>query len=281
MPVDFADIIMSGRSTPINRFKLKSKVISDKEKLENYKDKLVVMIEKHEAKADAISRHLITNKLLNDKVADSKDLKELVKMGKNIFLNTDTLAEKSSIRNLKEIETVTNVKVVEVTNKLSKITDKENCVNELAVQLIVDEEDFPEVEIDMKMITIEPVISTELPRIRTLSADINGIDIDTDLEEAIQYCEKKLEPQLLTRLVKEYLPLYAARMTMIDNLDPRYCSAKSNNIIEFSNSGGHVLAHLSFLIKFSKSSLGWDQVWRCKLTEAGAEACRKLRASRP
>ena len=45
-------------------------VISDKEKLENYKDKLDVMIEKHEAKAEAISRFLITNKLLNDKKCD-------------------------------------------------------------------------------------------------------------------------------------------------------------------------------------------------------------------
>ena len=276
LTLDIADTIMSGRSTPINRFKLRSKVISDKEKLENYKDKLDVMIEKHEAKAEAISRHLITNKLLNDKITDTKDLKELVKMGKKIFLNTDSMAEKSSIRNLKEIETVTNVKVVEVTNRLSKITDKENCVNEMTVQLMVDEEDFPEVVIDMKMITIEPVISTELPRIKTLTVDVIGVDIDSDLEEAIQYCEKKLEPQLLTRLVKEYLPLYSARMTIIDNLDPTYCSLKSNNIIEFSNSGGHVLAHLCFMIQFSRSSLGWVQVWRCRLTEAGAEACRRL-----
>ena len=66
-----SETIVAMSTTNINRFKLKStKVVSEKERYSEAKVKLKKMIDKHEVKADALSRHLITDKLLNDENID-------------------------------------------------------------------------------------------------------------------------------------------------------------------------------------------------------------------
>ena len=66
-----SETIVAMSTTNINRFKLKStKVVSEKERYSEAKVKLNKMIDKHEVKADALSRHLITDKLLNDENID-------------------------------------------------------------------------------------------------------------------------------------------------------------------------------------------------------------------
>ena len=132
-------------------------------------------------------------------------------MGKGLSLNSDTETERNCQRNLNEIKTLTNMEVRNVTTKLRKVTDSDDCVKEWSLKILPDQANFPDVILDMKMITGQPVTSSELPNIKKLAVDIEGLDIDSDLEAALEYCETRLEPQLVTELVREYLPLHSAR----------------------------------------------------------------------
>lgn len=169
------------------------------------------------------------------------------------------------------------MEVREVGTKLSKVTESDLCVKEWSVKIVPDQANFPDVILDMKMLSVQPVTSNEqLPRIKKIAAEIEGLDIDSDLEAGLEYCEARLEPQLLTRLVKEYLPLHSARLSLLDSVDRDICSAKPNSVLEFSNSDGLILIFLSILIKFKRSSLSWEQTWTCKLTEEGKKACSRF-----
>jgi len=252
-------------------------VVTEKERFDEAQVKLKSVIEKQEAKADAISRLLITDKLLNDKTVDPQELRELVRMGRGLSLNSDADAERDCQRNLNEMKTLTNMEVREVGTKLSKVTESDLCVKEWSVKIVPDQANFPDVILDMKMLSVQPVTSNEqLPRIKKIAAEIEGLDIDSDLEAGLEYCEARLEPQLLTRLVKEYLPLHSARLSLLDSVDRDICSAKPNSVLEFSNSDGLILIFLSILIKFKRSSLSWEQTWTCKLTEEGKKACSRF-----
>ena len=288
---------VSTSAKKINRFKLKSaNVVTEKERFDEAQVKLKSVIEKQEAKADAISRLLITDKLLNDKTVDPQELRELVRMGRGLSLNNDADAERDCQRNLNEMKTLTNMEVREVGTKLSKVTESDLCVKEWSVKIVPDQANFHDVILDIKMLSVQPVTSTEqLPRIKKIAAEIEGLDIDSDLEAGLEYCEARLEPQLLTRLVKEYLPLHSARLSLLDSVDRDICSAKPNSVLEFSNSDGMILGELSgdvinlylrfidfclvflsILIKFKRSSLSWEQSWTCKLTEEGKKACSRF-----
>jgi len=269
---------VSTSAKKINRFKLKSaNVVTEKERFDEAQVKLKSVIEKQEAKADAISRLLITDKLLNDKTVDPQELRELVRMGRGLSLNNDADAERDCQRNLNEMKTLTNMEVREVGTKLSKVTESDLCVKEWSVKIVPDQANFPDVILDIKMLSVQPVTSNEqLPMIKKIAAEIEGLDIDSDLEAGLEYCEARLEPQLLTRLVKEYLPLHSARLSILDSVDRDICSAKPNSVLEFSNSDGMILVFLSILIKFKRSSLSWERSWTCKLTEEGKKACSRF-----
>jgi len=269
---------VSTSAKKINRFKLKSaNVVTEKERFDEAQVKLKSVIEKQEAKADAISRLLITDKLLNDKTVDPQELRELVRMGRGLSLNNDADAERDCQRNLNEMKTLTNMEVREVGTKLSKVTESDLCVKEWSVKIVPDQANFPDVILDIKMLSVQPVTSNEqLPMIKKIAAEIEGLDIDSDLEAGLEYCEARLEPQLLTRLVKEYLPLHSARLSILDSVDRDICSAKPNSVLEFSNSDGMILVFLSILIKFKRSSLSWDRSWTCELTEEGKKACSRF-----
>ena len=240
---------VSKSAIKINRFKLKSaKVATEKEKFDEAKGTLKSIIGRQEAKADAISRLLITDKLLNDETVDPQELRELVRMGRGLSLNSDADAERDCQRNLNEMKTLTNMEVREVVTKLSKVTESDHCVKEWSVKIIPDQANFPNVILDIKMLSVQDVTSTEqLPRIKKIAAEIEGLHIDSDLEAGLEYCEARLEPQLLTRLVREYLPLNSARLSILRNVDREICSASPNepNVFEFANSYGVILGKWS------------------------------------
>ena len=234
---------VSMSTAKINRFKLKSEnVVTEKERYDEAQVKLNKMIEKQEAKADALSRLLITDKLLNDETVDPQELRELVRMGRGLSLNNDTEAERDCQRNLNEMKTLTNMELRDAGTKLSKVTESDLCVKEWSVKIIPDQADFPDVILDIKMLTVQPITSTEqLPNIKKIAADIEGLDIEADLEAGLEYCEARLEPQLLVRLVREYLPLNAARLSVLDSVDPELCSVKPNSVLEFANKAGTII----------------------------------------
>ena len=250
---------MEVASTKINRFKLKSAtVVTEKERYDEARVKLNKMIERQEAKADAISRLMITDRLLNDESIDPQELRELVGMGRALSLTNDSEAERDCQRNLNEMKTLTKMEIRDVGTKLSKVTESDLCVKEWSVKIVPDQTDFPDVILDIKMLTDQPITSSEkLPSIKKIAADLEGLDIDADLEAGLEYCEARLEPQLLTRLVKEYLPLNSARLSILDNVDPEFCTSGANSDLEFSNRAGTILGKFMFrrsIILFSLTS---------------------------
>ena len=65
---------------------------------------------------------------------------------------------------------------------------------------------------NMKFVTRDKLISeSEMPTIRHFSATLTPLQVDAELEAAVDHCKRNIEPQLLTQLIKQYLPLHAAR----------------------------------------------------------------------
>ena len=157
---------------------------------------------------------------------------------------------------------------------------------------------------NMKFVTRDKLISeSEMPTIRHFSATLTPLQVDAELEAAVDHCKRNIEPQLLTQLIKQYLPLHAARQEVtqpsmscmkihyqlkeagvhnifcqiFSQVDTNHCRVRSEKILEFFNSEGNILGHLYLIIKFKKRfGFGWESTWRTKLTDEGKEACKNL-----
>ena len=216
--------------------------ISDKEKLENYRDKLDSMVISQEAQYGAISELVITDKLINDENISHQDLDSLVGMGKKLKLQSTQSDITSATRNMRETETVTNIKIQDVSSKLRKLSDKQECKNELSVTIVPNQNEFPHVQVNIAMLTRVDMKKESLPTIKKMNIQLVGLEVDTELEKAINYCQDKRDPQLVTKLVKHFLPLKVAKQEILENLDSRYFKPKSaKQIIEISNNCETVL----------------------------------------
>ena len=245
----FQKITMNSR-----RFKLKSDPLTEEEKFNKMKTKLESFIDTHEANASSFSKYLLESKVLESETLDTSEVKDLMEVSKNINLDWEEQSEKLAKRNLREIESLTDLLVENCHAKIVKVVDGSNeCIKSWKVDIVPDKSNFPEVVLTQEFDTYEKPTTGEMPEIIKLRVDIEGVNIDTDLDEAIRHCEESLEPQLLTRLIQEYLPLYQARQTMYTNTtSTRYCNLRSGNMMEFTNSEGSVLANVCLIIQFNK-----------------------------
>eukprot|EP00092_Neocalanus_flemingeri_P007883 GFUD01008509.1.p1 GENE.GFUD01008509.1~~GFUD01008509.1.p1 ORF type:complete len:346 (-),score=128.55 GFUD01008509.1:163-1200(-) len=261
------------------RFKLKSDPLTAEEKFTKMKTKLESYIETHEGNASSFSKYLLESKLLGSESLDSSEVKELMEISKNVNLDWEENSEKSAAKNLREIESLTEIHVNSCQAQIVKVLDGSNkCVKKQKVEILPDKNDFPGVVLTQELETNENPATGEMPEITKLTVDIEGVEVDTDLEEAIKHCEDNLEPQLLTRLIQEYLPLNQDRQDVYTKTtsNTKHCILRSSNMIEFTNSTGSVLANVSLLIEFNKRSLSWTRSWMCKLTDNGSTACTSL-----
>ena len=96
-----------------------------------------------------------------------------------------------------------------------------------------------------------------MPLILRMKATIDGIEVDDNLEAAFEYCQNKLEPQLLTNLIKEYLPLFQKR-TYFCTCSNEYITLKHGNVLDFRNSQGNVLASVHLLIQLNKRQVSLE-----------------------
>jgi len=262
---------MAGR-----RFKLRADALTEREKFTKMKDKLESMIEKHQQTAGTFSKYLLESKLLGSSELEGSEVKELMEMSRHVArLNCDEQSEKLLKLNLLEIEALTGLHVQSCDDSIQKVIEASNkCRKKWRLEIQPDKYTFPDVFVTQEFITLESP-DDEIPEILKLKVNMEGIDIDNELDEVLRYCEHNLEPQLVTRLVREYLPLYQDRKDILSNTS-EHCSLRSGNIIEFTNSLGSVLANVCLIIKFDARSLSWNTDWMCKLTDAGTTACNSL-----
>lgn len=264
----------------MKRFKMKSDKInkSEKENLMEYKVKLDDEIKTQEKRAESFSKQIIWDKLINDENLEADDLRELLQMGNKLKISQDKTVEKSCVRSLKEMKTLTNTAVDQVKSKMRKVSEGGDSVNEWSVIMYPDKTNYPEVMMNMKFVTWDKLISeSEMPTIRHFSATLTPLQVDAELEAAVDHCKRNIEPQLLTQLIKQYLPLHAARQEIFSQVDTNHCRVRSEKILEFFNSEGNILGHLYLIIKFKKRfGFGWESTWRTKLTDEGKEACKNL-----
>lgn len=264
---------MSGRS-----FKLKPKVLSEEEKLSRYKYKLETLVENQESSATALTKQVLQSHLLSEKDLAVEEMRDLLELGTNLVPVSDQESERSAGRNLRNIEVVRQLELRVCQAELKGVSDKARASKELMVRT-VPHTDFPHLVLQMIMVTEEDTKTQGvMPTIKKLEANLEGIEADRNLREAISYCEKALEPQLLTKLVREYLPLDQQRKDILDNLDSEHTNLKSDNakVVEFSNSRGTHLASIILRIKLSQALLAFSPQWQCKLTEEGEAACARL-----
>jgi len=260
------------------RFKLRTgtDTLTDREKFTKMKDKLGSLIEKHQQNAGSFSKYLLESKLLGSCELEGSEVKELLEMSENSArLNCDEQSEKVHKQNLLEIEALTGLHVHSCEDSIEKVIEASNkCRKKWTLAIQPDKKTFPDVVVTQEFITLESP-DDEIPEILKLKVNIEGIDIDDELDEVLRHCEHNLEPQLVTRLVREYLPLNKDRQDILSNTS-EHCSLRSGNIIEFTNSLGSVLANVCLSIKFDSRSLSWSTAWMCKLTDAGTTACNSM-----
>jgi len=265
---------MSGR-----KFKLRSgsDSLTEGEKFSKMKTKLTSFIDKHEENAACLSKFLLESKLLGGEELDVTEVKDLLEMSKNARLDCEDESEKLSSQNLREIEALTELHVVNCEENIKKVVEgSSNCEKTWLLKIQPDKNSFPEIVVTQELYTIEHANTAELPEITKLKIDIAGMDSD-ELDGPLRFCENNLEPQLAMRLVQEYLPLNHSRQEIFNNSsNSKYCSPRSGNIMEFINSAGSVLANICFIINFDERALCWSPKWMCKLTDAGTEACNTL-----
>lgn len=253
--------------------------MTDEEKFSKMKAKLENFIDSHEGNAASFSKYLLESKLLEGDNLDSSELKDLMNIGKNVKLDMDEKSELLAKRNLIEIEALSGVHVKSCDAKIVKIVDGSNqCNKEWKVKILPDKANFPEVVLHQNFTSFETPATGEMPEITKLAVDIEGVEVDSDLEEAIRYCEDNLEPQMLTRLIQEYMPLSQDRQGIYStSTSNRHCNlSNSGNRMEFTNSVGSILANVCLIIKLDKRSLTWTPSWMCKLTDFGFTACSSL-----
>jgi len=264
---------MSGRS-----FKLKPKVLSEEEKLSRYKYKLETLVESQESSAAALTKQVLQSRLLSEKDLAVEEMRDLLELGTNLRAVSDQESEISAGRNLRNIEVVSQLEMRVCQAELKGVSQKARTSKEMLVRT-VPHTDFPHLVLQMVMLTEEDTKTQgAMPTIKRLEATLEGIEIDRNLREAISYCEKALEPQLLTELVREYLPLDQQRKDILDSLDSEYSNIKSDNanVVEFSNTRGTHLASIILKIKLSPALLAFSPQWQCKLTQEGEAACARL-----
>jgi len=186
------------------------------------------------------------------------------------------MGERSAGRNLRNIEQVRQLEMRVCQAELKAVSERGRASKELLVRT-VPHTDFPHLVLQMIMVTEEDTKTQgAMPSIKRLEATLEGIEVDSNLREAVTYCEKAVEPQLLTELVRDYLPLYQLRKDILDSLDSEYSNLKSDNVVEFFNSRGTHLASIILKIKLSQALLAFSPKWKCKLTEEGEAACERL-----
>jgi len=262
------------------RFRLKTKkkrdFKSDYEKINDYKQKLDSLIISHELKSEALGKLLISNALLNTENLLPDKLDELSKMGNQISTNNDKAAELEVSRNLQAIKLVTNSEVMNVTSELRRVFDEEQCSSEYEMEIRPSVIEHPEVVLRCKTFTDEKLIGvSDLPSICQLKLEVDGININSELEKALEYCQDKSEIQLALRLIREYLPLEDSRSSLIENLDLEHFQQKEDGSLVLINSSGVIQAVIWLQIQLN-NNLDWEPLWRCSLSSAGAEACRRL-----
>jgi len=262
---------MSGR-----KFKLRSgsDSLTEREKFSKMKNKLGSFIEKHEENAACFSKFLLESKLLGSEELDVTEVKDLMDMSKKARLDCEEESEKLSSQNLREIEALTELHVVACEENIKKVMEgSSNYEKTWLLKMQPDKNSFPEIIVTQELATIEHATTAELPEITKLKIDIEGLDSD-EIDGLLRFCENNLEPQLVIRLVQEYLPLNLSRQEIFNNSSTsKHCSPRSSNIMEFINSAGSVLANICFVINFDERGLCWSPKWMCKLTDAGTEAC--------
>jgi len=255
----------------------KSDIKSDHEKIQDYKQKLDSLIKSHEQKSEEYGKLLISNALLNTENLAPEKLDELCKMGKQINTNNDKAAALDVSRNLQAIKLISNSEVINETSELRKIFDNGDCLSEYNMEIRPSVVEHPEVVLKCKTLTTENLSSGsgDLPSICQIQFEVDGINMNSALENALKYCQEKSEIQLALRLVREYLPLEDSRSSIIENLDTTHFQQNNDGSLDLINCEGAKLAEIWLQIQMN-DNLDWDSLWRCCLTSAGVEACRRL-----
>ena len=224
------------------------KELNEEEKFTIYEKKLKENIQTQEAHTDEMLKQVLEMKLLGDgeDPVDPADIEALLANSSSLRPLCDEETEKSVKRDLKLMESILGKHVVGVTKRLAKVLPNDVCCKTWRVEVCPCPEEFSEVLITMQLSTImEKDSKQDLPRVRRLQLEVTGLEEDTELEAVLQYCARKLEPQLAVRLVAEYLPLDRVRAALLSS----HTGHISGNVVEFARSGGSLLANLCLVIQ--------------------------------
>lgn len=263
----------------VGKIKLKQEnLLTEEEKYSRKREKLETEIERSQRSSRIMTDQIVHCKLLSDKPLTEEGMSDLQEAVAELRPASDKESERTAGRNLRDIERESQLELREAEVELKEVNG-DRYVKEMTVRCVPDF-DYPDIMLEVILLTEEDTGKQgDLPTIKQMEASLEGLEEHPDLLKAITYCEENLEPQLLTRLVREYLPLHHQRLDLLTNLDEDYCSLTSDRgdkLLELTNRRGSLLATLGLMIKLNLSQLRFVPLWRCELTDEGRRACSAL-----
>ena len=195
--------VVGGRRSPTNL-----------EKTKELKEKLERFAEKKKESVLALDKVLLEKKVLENwdsEEADVEDIQELIKQANFLELDCSREGLTKARENLKKTETLLGVNLRKSNAKVREVLEDGEVMKEWEIELQPDEDD-PDVVIKQLIVTKDTPGSTQLPELHSVRLEVDGLgDLDDDFRAAIALCEEEKEPQRLTHLVVNYLPLIKER----------------------------------------------------------------------
>lgn len=252
------------------------KTVADLEQCRVLKAKFETFNEGRKAGREALDRVLAEKKILEEEEPSEEEVKELLKQAVHLKLDYSKEGLARVQGNLQRTETLLGLKQEKCRAAVAQVEPDGHVCKVWLVELLPDE-DNPDVVIKQKIWTRDPPGSDQLPSVQRLQLSVQGLDVGSELERAVEMCEEEREPQLFSHLVAQYLGRARHREALLRGALGKYCVARPNNSLEFRNSVGVTLALVTLGLEVDlRQAQGWTLTWRAKLTKEGGQACTTL-----
>jgi len=259
------------------------------EKTKELKEKLERFAEKKKEAVQALDKVLLEKKVLeNWEEPDVEDIQELVKQANFLELDCSREGLAKARENLKKTETLLGINLRKSNAKVREVLEDGEVMKEWEIELQVDEDD-PDIVIKQHIVTKDTPGSTQLPSLHSVKLEVDGLgELDDDFRAAIAICEEEKEPQRLTHLLINYLPLVKEREDLLQTPfmshrsgDRKYVSLQPGGELLFRNSLSQQLFVLNIRVKLQlQQPSGWTLKWKVEVTDEGAEACEAMNLPR-
>jgi len=260
------------------------------EKTKELKEKLERFAEKKKEAVQALDKVLLEKKVLEnlEEQPDVEDVQELVKQANFLELDCSREGLAKARENLKKSETLLGINLRKANAKVREVLEDGEVMKEWVIELQVDEEE-PDIVIKQQIVTKDLPGSTQLPLLHRVKLEVDGLgELDNDFRAAIALCEEEKEPQRLTHLLINYLPLLKEREDLLQTPfmshrsgDRKYVSLQQGGELLFKNSLSQQLFVLNIRVKLQlQQPSGWSLTWKVEVTEEGTEACEAMNLPR-